>query len=108
MLRPWARGIFELILHGELHLRAGEDFDRRMAFISFDNAIEVAIGTYLNLSPIHRGNRTYRRADVDQWLQNYHTRLEFLEVECAQRGLLLVVSREEIVWYHDIRNDQYH
>src|SRR5215218_8705880 len=59
MLRPWARGVFEIILHGELHYRAGEDFDRRMALISFDNAIEVAITTYLSLNPIQRQNRQY-------------------------------------------------
>ena len=55
--KPWAYGPFELLLHAELHYRAGEDFDRRIAMIGFDNAIEVAITTYLGLHPIQRGNR---------------------------------------------------
>ena len=71
-LKPWAYGPFELLLHAELHLRNGDDFDRRIALISFDNAIEVAITTYLSLHPIQRQNRTYTRADVERWLENYH------------------------------------
>lgn len=39
----WVYGPFELLVHAELHYLAGKDFDRRMALISFDNAIEVAI-----------------------------------------------------------------
>ena len=37
-LKPWVRGPFELIRHAEGHLKAGTDFDKRMALISFDNA----------------------------------------------------------------------
>jgi hypothetical protein len=48
-LPPWANGPFELLVHAEGHLRNGDDFDRRIALISFDNAIEVAITTYLTL-----------------------------------------------------------
>lgn len=50
-LKPWAYGPFEVLLHAETHYRSGEDFDRRIAIIGFDNAIEVAITTYLSLHP---------------------------------------------------------
>lgn len=70
-LVPWAYGPFELLLHAELHLRAGEDFDRRMAMISFDNAIEVTITAYLSLKPIHRQNRSYAHTDVTLWTKDY-------------------------------------
>jgi hypothetical protein len=40
-LKPWAAGPFELIRHADGHLKAGSDFDKRMALISYDNAIEV-------------------------------------------------------------------
>ena len=53
-LKPWAKGPFELILHAEIHLRKGDDYDRRLALISFDNSIEVAISTYLSLSQISK------------------------------------------------------
>jgi hypothetical protein len=77
-LPPWANGPFELLLHAEGHLRAGEDFDRRIALISFDNAIEVAITTYLTLNPIQRGNRCYENIDVEKWLNNYPSKLAFV------------------------------
>ena len=32
-LKPWAEGPFELILHAEVHRLAGDDIDRRIAFI---------------------------------------------------------------------------
>ena len=86
-LPPWATGPFELILHAEGHLRSGNDFDRRIALISFDDAIEVAITTYLSLHPIQRNNRTYSNTDLDKWLQNYHSKLDFLEVELKSRSL---------------------
>jgi hypothetical protein len=99
---------FELIVHAEQHLRDGSDFDRRVALISFDNAIEVAITTYLGLHPIQRGGREYRRDDVARWLGNYHTKLEFLEGEVQTRGLTLQIPCDEIIYYHKIRGDQYH
>ncbi len=105
---PWARGPFELIVHGEIHFRAGGDFDRRVALISFDNAIEVAIVTYLSLNPIQRNGRTYEKKSVDVWSHNYHTKLDFLAYECNCRGIAQRFGKEVIVWYHDLRNDQYH
>jgi hypothetical protein len=108
LLPPWANGPFELLVHAEGHLRGGEDFDRRIALISFDNAIEVAITTYLTLHPIQRGNRTYPSNDVEKWLSNYHTKLDFLGVELQTRILVWEVDRSHIVWCHDHRNEQYH
>ncbi len=108
ILPPWAEGPFELIYHAELHFRAGEDFDRRIAMISFDNAIEVSITTYLSLHPIQRQNRQYQKAQVEQWLQSYHTKIDFLEIECQQRRITVLVQKSHIVHYHMIRNKQYH
>jgi hypothetical protein len=82
-LPPWANGPFELLVHAEEHLRAGGDFDRRIALIGFDNSIEITIAAYLSLKPIQRRNRSYPVADVNKWMANYH--------RC-----------------HDSRNDQYH
>lgn len=107
-LPPWAIGPFELLVHAEEHRLRGEDFDRRIALISFDNAIEVAITTYLTLNPIQRGNRTYPKADVEKWLNNYYTKLDFLEAELAARKLAWNVEKSHIVWVHEHRNEQYH
>lgn len=102
------RAAFELIVHAELHLRDGGDFDRRIAHIGFDNSIEVAITTYLCLNPIQRQNRSYAKADVEKWMPNYHTKLVFLEQEAKLRGWTLKIPNDELVFYHDIRNNQYH
>jgi hypothetical protein len=107
-LKPWADGPFELILHAELHLQSRNDFDRRIALISFDNAIEVAITTYLTLDPIQRQNKSYQRIDVDRWLNNYHSKLDFIFQEAASRGISISCDKGEIIWCHKVRNDQYH
>lgn len=107
-LTPWALGPFEIILHAEMHYRNGEDFDRRIAVVGFDNAIEVAIHTYLNLHPIQRQNRQYLRADVDKWIDNYHTKIEFFESELQRRGVPIICDKAKFIWYHEVRNGQYH
>jgi len=107
-LKPWAYGPFELLLNAELHYRVGEDFDRRIAMVGFDNAIEVAITTYLGLHPIQRANRQYARVDVEQWLSNYHSKVGFFFQECITRQIAAVCQQDEIVWYHNVRNGQYH
>ena len=107
-IAPWASGPFELLIHAEGHLRNGDDFDRRIALISFDNAIEVAVATYLTLNPIQRGGRSYPRAVIEIWMTNFHAKLDFLEVEIAARGLAWEVAKGHIVWTHDHRNEQYH
>ncbi len=107
-LKPWAYGPFEILLHADLHYRIGEDFDRRIAMIGFDNAIEVAITTYLGLHPIQRGNRQYANANVEAWLRNYHSKIDFFFLECATRQVAVVGQHDEIIWYHEVRNGQYH
>jgi len=107
-LKPWALGPFELILHAEMHYRNGEDFDRRISIVGYDNAIEVAIHTYLNLHPIQRQNKTYVKADVERWLDNFHTKMDFLETEVASRGVAVVCEKADFIWYHEVRNGQYH
>jgi len=108
VLRPWALGPFELIVHAEMHRRNGEDFDRRMSLISFDNSIEVSITTYLTLNPIQRNGVQYPREDVSRWLKNYHTKFDFFMVELQRRALPEEIEKSEIIWYHDHRNEQYH
>jgi hypothetical protein len=108
ILKPWALGPFELILHAEMHQRNGEDFDRRIAIVGYDNAIEVAIHTYLSLHPIQRQNRTYPKTAIEKWLENFHTKMDFLETEVADRGLAIVCEKADFIWYHEVRNGQYH
>lgn len=107
-LKPWAYGPFEVLLHAEMHYRIGDDLDRRIAMVGFDNAIEMTVATYLNLHPIQRGNRSYATADVGRWLSNYHTKVEFFVEECRTRGATATTEKDVLVWYHEVRNGQYH
>jgi len=107
-LKPWAYGPFELIQHAEGHLQSSTDFDKRVALISYDNAIEVAITTFLQLHPSQRGGKTFSRKDIDQWMVNYHSKLDFFEQYVKSLNLSLQVTIDEIVWYHSLRNELYH
>lgn len=107
-MHPWARGPFELLLHAEDHLRKNGDFDRRISLISFDNAVEVAVSTYLSLNPVLRGGRSYSAQDIDKWMDNYPGKLDFLEAELKQRKMVWKIPRNHIFWAHTHRNKQYH
>jgi len=107
-LRPWMQGPFELLLHAEEHYIQGNDYDRRIALIGFDEAIEVSITVYLSLHPIHRNGREYKREDIYKWSSNYHSKLKFYYAEVKERGLSVRVPIEDVIWFHDHRNEQYH
>jgi hypothetical protein len=107
-LTPWALGPFEILLHAEMHYRSGEDFDRRIAVVGFDNSIELSIHTYLSLHPIQRQNRMYSKANCERWLENFHTKIDFLEIEVQTRRLTMACDKAQFIWYHEVRNSQYH
>ncbi len=58
-LPAWARGPYELIEHAEGHYHGDTDVDRRIALIGFDNAIEVAITTYLQFTGVEEGRYSF-------------------------------------------------
>ncbi len=107
-LLPWARGPFELLVHAELHFQAGAEFDRRVASVGFDNAIEVAVTCYLELHPSQRGGRTYENKAVEVALNNFPSKIEFFIQECDSRQLDVKVGQGHYMHYHKIRNEQYH
>lgn len=107
-LPVWAYGPFELLVHAEEHYQRGQDIDRRMALISFDNAIETAVVTYLALDPLQRQQREYEQAQVGKWLRNFHTKLEFLFDEAQARHATPPFDRPTAIFYHKARNEMYH
>lgn len=107
-IKPWAKKAFELIFHAEHHWRRGKDYDKRLALISFDNSIEVSITVYLSLDPIQRKNKQYAKKDVETWLHNYYSRLDFFSKELTDRGLPEHKDKAHIVYLHKQRNELYH
>lgn len=108
-IKPWVYGPFELLEHAEGHLTTGRDFDKRIALISYDNAIEVAITTFLRLHPSQRGGKSYPRVKTDNWLANYHSKIDFFfNAYLQERQDAFPVTLDEVIWYHNLRNELYH
>ncbi len=108
-LKPWARGPFEVIVDAEMHRLNGEDYDRRLALIGFDNAIEISITIYINLHPLQRNGVQYNRQNTENWLSNFHRKLEFFyDTFLPSQGKHPRVPRENLIWYHRNRNGLYH
>jgi len=107
-LKPWARGPYELIRHADGHRAGGSDTDRRLALIGYDNAVEVCIDVYLKLHPKLKNGQTMSKAEVENHLANYHTKLEFLDHYLESQGCRLDPPIETVVWCHQLRNELYH
>lgn len=108
LLDPWIYGPYELIQHAEEHLKANGDFDRRMALISYDNAIELTITTFLQLHPSQRNGLEYPKSEIEKWLANYHTKLDFFEMYVKSTNQKVKITKPNIIWSHKHRNELYH
>ena len=103
---PWSEGPKELLQHAVDHLSHDGDFDRRIAMISIDNAVELMIKTYLGLPKRKtKGNRPSRK-DLETASSSFPSLLDLLEAYADDK--LTAVSLDEIEWYHRIRNQLYH
>ena len=108
-MEPWVYSPLELIKHAEEHQQANGDFDRRIALIGYDNAIEVSISTYLQLHPTQRGGAEYTKEHVNKWLTNYHSLLDFFFDEFMKTsGKTPPIARKTFIHYHSLRNNLYH
>lgn len=103
---PWAEGPKELMQHAVDHLSAGGDFDRRIAMISVDNAVELMLKTYLGLPVRSRGSEGPSRKELESAFNSFPSLLDLTEKYAGDK--LDGVSLDEIEWYHRIRNQLYH
>ena len=55
MNKTWASGAIELLAHASGHIGLDTAFDKRIAFISIDNAVEITIRTYKGM-PVTTAN----------------------------------------------------
>ena len=106
MPRPWTEGPRELIQHAVDHLSLGGGFDRRIAMISIDNAVELTVKTYLALPERARGSRGPSRSKLEEASRSFSALLDLLERHAADR--LEGVGLDDIEWYHRLRNQLYH
>ncbi len=108
-LEPWIYSLLELMKHAEEHRQANGEFDKRIALIGYDNAIEVSISTYLQLHPTQREGASYPNELVNKWLANYHSLLDFFFDEFMKTlGQKPPIAKQNVIYYHKLRNDLYH
>ncbi len=106
MSNPWTDGPRELIQHAVDHLGQGGDFDRRIAMISIDNAVELMIKTYLGLPKRARKTQGPSRRELETASESFPSLLDLLQTHAADK--IVGLGLDDIEWYHRIRNQLYH
>lgn len=99
----WTKGLKELLNHGIEHIDQGNNFDLRIAMISIDNAVELAMKTYFAKN---KRVLNIARKDLKTTRVNYNNLLDALANFASDK-----ISKEEldkIEHFHIIRNNLYH
>jgi len=107
-LKPWMIKPFEFIFHAETHYRSSSDYSKRMAFISFDNAIEVAIYTFMHSNTRPKGASLYKKEDLEKVKNSYFGKLKEFEKYIQNKSLPIKRDKDTINYYHEQRNKLYH
>jgi hypothetical protein len=103
--QPWANGPREILEHGISLLGRDSDTNRRLSFLSIDNAVELMLRTYLSLPNRVTGLRI-GRAEYDELSGSFPRLLDAMEKHAHAK--LSGISLAEIEWYHRLRNQLYH
>jgi hypothetical protein len=105
MEKTWASGALELLRHADSHIDLDSAFDKRVAFISIDNCVEVCIRTFLSL-PLSKSNVKVPRAEIEAAGNSFPKLLGLLFTHTPDRFSGL--DADDIEHYHRIRNTLYH
>ncbi|MFC1918837.1 hypothetical protein ACFLWW_02545 [Chloroflexota bacterium] len=104
--KVWISGPRELLDHAFSHLSGGKAFDYRIAMISIDNAVELAIKTYLSLPKRIRGSDGPSRKRYEEASSSFTSLVDLLEEYAGNR--LGGIELGDIEIYHRLRNTLYH
>lgn len=105
MEHTWASGAIELLRHADSHIHLETAFDRRIAFISIDNAVETLIRTFLSLPSSKSGVKVTRK-DLDAVENSFPGLTGLLWQHAGSK--LTGIDDADIEHYHRIRNKLYH
>ena len=105
-VKPWMTGPKELLEHAIEHLKSKTPFDCRISMISVDNAVEIAIKTYLSLPKRVRGSKGPSKRCLQEASDSFPGLLDLLQEYGPVE--LEGVDLGEIEWYHRQRNKLYH
>lgn len=103
--RPWVSGPTEILEHGLALLEKDTDANRRIALILIDNAVELAIKTYLGL-PRRATGIALSRKRLSEISDSFPDLLDALEEHAPETVSGLDLA--DIEWYHRLRNQLYH
>ena len=106
MKNTWASGSLELLNHAEAHMDEESAFDKRIAFISIDNSVEIAIRTFLELPARNFVGAKPSRKEVESASNSFPGLLDLLVKYAANR--LVGIEPMDIEFYHRLRNKLYH
>jgi hypothetical protein len=106
MEKTWASGAIELLNHAYTHMQENSAFDKRIAFISVDNAVELMIKTYLKLPKKFFPGTKPTRKEIEQAFNSF---IEYLDLLMKyDNENLSGIDPGDIEHYHRIRNQLYH
>ena len=105
MEKTWASGALELLKHADSHIELDSAFDKRMAFISIDNCVEVCLRSFLAL-PKSKSGINVSRSEHDAASGSFPKLLGLLVARAPDR--LSGLDTADIEHYHRIRNTLYH
>ena len=106
MEKTWASGALELLQHAYSHIERKSAFDKRMAFISIDNCVEVSIRTFLAL-PHSISDIKVSKSEFDAVCESFPKLVALLKARAPDR-LSGLDDIADIEHYHRIRNILYH
>lgn len=103
----WTSGAVELLKHAAQHVTLNSAFDKRIAFISIDNAVEVMTRIYLNLPKQYfKGQRRPTRREIEDCNNSFSAYLELLNRYFEEK--IIGIDVGDIEYYHRLRNKLYH
>lgn len=104
-MQPWCIGSVEILEHGLSLLSHDSDRNRRLAMIAIDNAVELAVKTYLGL-PKRVTGLSLSRKEYGEISESFPRLLDALEQYALDK--LDGIDLGEVEWYHRLRNQLYH
>ncbi len=103
VVNPWLSGCMELLEHGIKHFLNDTEYDRREAMICIDNALELAIKTYIsrNLRVLN-----IKRKDFNNLKQDFSKLLNLILKVIPDK--ISEIELSSIEHNHNLRNNLYH
>ena len=101
----WASGPGEILRHGIDLLAKDSDANRRLALISIDNSVELAMQTFIQL-PKRITGIDISRKQRDDICTSFINLLDGIETHASEK--IVGVNLGEIEWFHRLRNQLYH